>query len=192
VSVTDEERAELIAALSRTAEMVGLLLDVLLVSYVAGQQPSAGDVERLTEHSALWRQQLEKLRSRLASLTVEPPTRLQRLRLVILQPRRRVAVPFSIRHAAWSVRAARRGPCLPMPSASDPASACRDGIRLSPPVGEKCGGVVEDRHRTSKLRIRPVTAAPQRNRANSGSACRFNVVWRIPDHHGLRPARASS
>jgi hypothetical protein len=25
---------------------------VLLVSYVAGQQPSAGDVERLTEHSA--------------------------------------------------------------------------------------------------------------------------------------------
>jgi hypothetical protein len=77
VSVTDEERAELIAALSRTAEMVGLLLDVLLVSYVAGQQPSAGDVERLTEHSALWRQQLEKLRSRLASLTIEPPTRLQ-------------------------------------------------------------------------------------------------------------------
>jgi hypothetical protein len=77
VSVTDEERAELIAALSRTAEMVGLLLDVLLVSYVAGQQPSAGDVERLTEHSALWRQQLEKLRSRLASLTIEPSTRPQ-------------------------------------------------------------------------------------------------------------------
>jgi hypothetical protein len=49
----------------------------LLVSYVAGHQPSAGDVERLTEHSALWRQQLEKLRSRLASLTIEPPTRLQ-------------------------------------------------------------------------------------------------------------------
>jgi hypothetical protein len=80
VSVTDEEPAELIAALSGTAEMVGLLLealDVLLVSYVADQQPSAGDVERLTEHSALWRQQLEKLRSRLASLTIEPPTRPQ-------------------------------------------------------------------------------------------------------------------
>src|SRR4029453_1481788 len=47
--------------------MVGLLLDaldVLLVSYVAGQQPSAGDVQRLTEHSALWRQHLEKRRSR--------------------------------------------------------------------------------------------------------------------------------
>jgi hypothetical protein len=52
-------------------------LDVLPVSYVAGQQPSAGDVERLTKHSALWRQQLEKLRSRLASLTIEPPTRPQ-------------------------------------------------------------------------------------------------------------------
>jgi hypothetical protein len=68
VTFADEERAELIAALSRTAEMVGLLLDaldVLFVSYVAGQQPSAGDVERLTEQSALWRQQLEKLRSRL-------------------------------------------------------------------------------------------------------------------------------
>jgi hypothetical protein len=80
VTVSDEERAELITALSRTAEMVGLLLDALdvpLVSYVAWQQPSAGDVERLTEHSALWRQQLEKLRSRLASLTIEPPTRVQ-------------------------------------------------------------------------------------------------------------------
>ena len=34
-------------------------------------------VERLTEHSALWRQQLEKLRSRLASLTIDPPMRPQ-------------------------------------------------------------------------------------------------------------------
>ena len=54
--------------------MVGLLLDaldVLLASSVAGQQPSTGDLERLTEHSALWRQQLEKLRSRLASLTYD-------------------------------------------------------------------------------------------------------------------------
>jgi hypothetical protein len=80
VGFTDGERAELIGALSNTSEMVGLLLDaldVLLVSSVAGQQPSADDIERLTEHSALWRQQLEKLRSRLASLTIEPPTRPQ-------------------------------------------------------------------------------------------------------------------
>ena len=49
MSFSDEERIELIAALSRTAEMVGLsldALDVLLASYVAGQQPSAGDFER--------------------------------------------------------------------------------------------------------------------------------------------------
>jgi len=74
VSFSDEERAELIAALTKTAEMVGLLLDALdtlLVAYVAGQQPTAGDVERLIEHSALWRKQLEKLRSRLASVTIE-------------------------------------------------------------------------------------------------------------------------
>ena len=80
MSFTAEECAELIAALSRTAEMVGLLLDaldVLLASSLAGQQPSTGDLERLTEHSALWRQQLEKLRSRLGSLTIEPPTRPQ-------------------------------------------------------------------------------------------------------------------
>ena len=52
MSFSDEERAELIAALSRTAEMVGLLLDaldVLLVSYVAGQQPRAGDHPTLRE-----------------------------------------------------------------------------------------------------------------------------------------------
>jgi hypothetical protein len=78
VSFSDEERAELIAALTKTAEMVGVLLDaldMLLVAYVAGQQPTAGDVERLIEHSALWRTQLEKLRSRLSSMTIEPPRR---------------------------------------------------------------------------------------------------------------------
>jgi hypothetical protein len=80
VSFSDEERAELIAALTKTAEMVGLLLDALdtlLVAYVAGQQPTAADVERLQDHSALWRQQLDRLKQRLASLTIEPPTRVQ-------------------------------------------------------------------------------------------------------------------
>jgi hypothetical protein len=60
--------------------MVGLLLDaldVLLVSYVAGQP-----TERrrrgaaVSKYSALWRQ-LERLRQRLASVTIEPPTRVQ-------------------------------------------------------------------------------------------------------------------
>jgi hypothetical protein len=64
MSFTDEERAELIGALSRTADLVSNLLD-------------EGDLQRLREHSALWRRQLDKLRSRLSGLTIEPPTRVQ-------------------------------------------------------------------------------------------------------------------
>jgi hypothetical protein len=67
-----EERAELIAVLSRTADMVaGLLdaLDILRFDLEAGRQPTDGDRGQLREHSALWRQQLEKLRSRLSGLT---------------------------------------------------------------------------------------------------------------------------
>jgi hypothetical protein len=79
-SFSDEERAELVAALSRTADMVaGLLdtLDILRVALEAGRQPTGGDLQRLREQSALWRRQLEKLRSRLSGLTIEPPTRAQ-------------------------------------------------------------------------------------------------------------------
>ncbi len=78
VRFSDEERAELIAALSRTADMVaGLLdaLDLLRLALEAGRQPTEGDLQRLREHSALWRRQLEKLRSRLSGLTIDPPTR---------------------------------------------------------------------------------------------------------------------
>ena len=56
MSFSDEERAELIGALSRTADMVaGLLdaLDILRVALEAGRQPTEGDLERLREHSAL-------------------------------------------------------------------------------------------------------------------------------------------
>ncbi len=77
MSFSDEERAELIGALSRTADMeAGLLeaLDILRVALEAGRQPTEGDLERLREHSALWRRQLEKLRSRVSGLTIEPPT----------------------------------------------------------------------------------------------------------------------
>ena len=80
MSFSDEERAELIAALSRTADMVAGLLDafdILRVSLEAGRQPTDGDLQRLREYSALWRRQLEKLRSRLSGLTVEPSQRVQ-------------------------------------------------------------------------------------------------------------------
>ena len=80
MSFSDEERAELIAALSRTADMVAALLDaldILRVAFEAGRQPTEGDLQRLREHSALWRRQLEKLRSRVSGLTIVPPTRVQ-------------------------------------------------------------------------------------------------------------------
>jgi hypothetical protein len=80
VGFTDDERAELIAVLSRTAGMVARVLDALEIlrgGLQAGRQPTEGDLDRLRDQSALWRRQLEKLRSRLSGLTIEPPTRVQ-------------------------------------------------------------------------------------------------------------------
>jgi hypothetical protein len=80
VSVEADERAELLAAVTRMSEMVGALLDLvdrIVVGFDGGQQLTQADVERLREHSTLSRQQLERLRQRLASVTIEPPTRVQ-------------------------------------------------------------------------------------------------------------------
>jgi hypothetical protein len=80
VTVTPDERAEWIGAVSKTAEMVeGLLdaLDTLRASLEAGHQPTVGDLQRLREHSALWRRQLDRLRQRLSSIVIEPPSRPQ-------------------------------------------------------------------------------------------------------------------
>jgi hypothetical protein len=46
-------------------------------AWLTRRQLTQADVERLREHAALWRQQLERLRQRLASVTIEPPTRVQ-------------------------------------------------------------------------------------------------------------------
>jgi hypothetical protein len=80
VSVEADERAEFIAAVSHTAEMVSRLLDLInriVVGFEAGRQLTEADVQRLREHGALWQQQLDRLRQRLASVTIEPPTRVQ-------------------------------------------------------------------------------------------------------------------
>jgi hypothetical protein len=80
VSVEADERAELIAAVSHTAEMVSRLLDLInriVVGFEAGRQLTEADVQRLREHGALWQQQLDRLRQRLVSVTIEPPTRVQ-------------------------------------------------------------------------------------------------------------------
>lgn len=80
MSFTDEERAELIAALSLTADMVGILLkqlDLLLDARDSGQTLTDAEAAQIREHSALWHQQLDKLWSRLTAVTIEPPTRVQ-------------------------------------------------------------------------------------------------------------------
>ena len=76
----DEERAELMAALSLTADMVGILLkqlDRLLDARDSGRTVTDAEASQIREHSAIWHQQLDKLRSRLTGLTIEPPTRVQ-------------------------------------------------------------------------------------------------------------------
>jgi hypothetical protein len=80
VSVEADERAELIAAVTHTAEMVSRLLDLInrvVAGYEAGRQLTDANLQRLREHGALWQQQLERLRQRLVSVTIEPPTRVQ-------------------------------------------------------------------------------------------------------------------
>jgi len=80
VSFSDDERAELIAALSLTADMVGILLkqlDLLLDARDSGRTFTDDEAVQIREHSVIWHQQLDKLRSRLTGLTIEPPKRVQ-------------------------------------------------------------------------------------------------------------------
>ncbi len=75
-----DERTELIAAWQHTAFMVeGLLglLEELLVSVETQAPPSAERVEEIRRHTAVWRTQLERMRQRLTSATIEPPERSQ-------------------------------------------------------------------------------------------------------------------
>jgi len=76
----DDERAELIAALSLTADMVGILLkqlDLLLDARDSGRVLTDAEAAQIREHSAIWHQQLDKLRSRLTGSTLQPPSRVQ-------------------------------------------------------------------------------------------------------------------
>ncbi len=80
MTFSDEERAELIAALSLTADMVGILLkqlDLLLDGRDSGRVLTDGEAAQIRQNAATWRHQLEKLRSRLTGLTIEPPKRVQ-------------------------------------------------------------------------------------------------------------------
>ena len=60
--------------------MVELLLrqiDVLIVAQESGRRLTDAELTQLHDHQTIWRCDLELLRNRLASLTVEPPTRVQ-------------------------------------------------------------------------------------------------------------------
>jgi len=80
MSFSDEERAELIAALSLTADMFGIplkQLDLLLDARDSGRVLTDGEATQIRQNAATWRHQLDKLRSRLTGLTIEPPKRVQ-------------------------------------------------------------------------------------------------------------------
>jgi hypothetical protein len=60
--------------------MVALLLnqiDRLILVAEAGRLPNETELLQLREHQALWRADLERLRRRLSSATIEPPSRIQ-------------------------------------------------------------------------------------------------------------------
>ena len=80
MSFSDEERAELIAALSKTADMVELLLrqiDLLIVAQESGRRLTDAELKQLHDHQTICHRDLERLRQQLASVTIEPPTRVQ-------------------------------------------------------------------------------------------------------------------
>jgi hypothetical protein len=69
-----------IGAVCKTADMVQILLDqldLLRLAHDAGRPLTDAEAAKLRDASALLRQQLEKLRQRLASMTIEPPTSVQ-------------------------------------------------------------------------------------------------------------------
>jgi hypothetical protein len=74
--MTDNEGADFIAALSKTADMVELLLrqiDLLIFAHESGRKLTDAELEQLHDHQKIWRRDLE----RRASVMIEPPTRVQ-------------------------------------------------------------------------------------------------------------------
>jgi hypothetical protein len=74
------ERAELIAVLHQVTTFAEGLLrqtEQLLSALEADAKPSPHELAEVRANANLWREQVEILRKRLASLTVEPPSRPQ-------------------------------------------------------------------------------------------------------------------
>ena len=76
----EEERAELIAALTNTVTFAAALLEACrhLTNALEWQTPpTAQQIKDARKHLDRWRQNLDKLKQRLASLAIEPPKRVQ-------------------------------------------------------------------------------------------------------------------
>ena len=80
VSVSHQERAELIAALTNSVLVADGLLEAcqyLTRALEWKTPPTEQQIADAREHLERCRQDLDKLKQRLASLTIEPPTRVQ-------------------------------------------------------------------------------------------------------------------
>ena len=76
----DEERAELIAALTNAVLVADGLLEACRHLTKALEWKSPPTEQQITDarkHLERWRKDLDKLKQRLASVTIEPPTRVQ-------------------------------------------------------------------------------------------------------------------
>jgi hypothetical protein len=48
-----------------------------MLAHESGRHLTDAELKQLREHQTIWRSDLERLRQRLASVTIEPPTRVQ-------------------------------------------------------------------------------------------------------------------
>jgi hypothetical protein len=80
VSFTDEERAELIGALTNAVLVADGLLEAcryLTKALEWKSPPTEAQIGEARTHLNRWREDRDKLKQRLASVTIEPPTRPQ-------------------------------------------------------------------------------------------------------------------
>jgi ubiquinone biosynthesis protein UbiJ len=80
VSFSDEERAELIGALTNAVLVADGLLEAcrhLTKALEWKAPPTDQQIAEASQHLDRWREDVDKLKQRLASLTIEPPTREQ-------------------------------------------------------------------------------------------------------------------
>jgi hypothetical protein len=105
--VISDERAEFIAALSKAADMVKLLLrqiDLLISGYESGASADRRWTQAASRASAIWRRDLERLRQRLASVMIERRRDHNDAKLRLVGPREAAAAAWIDRDSASRAR----------------------------------------------------------------------------------------